>query len=85
MRISMKKTDFNFDLPPELIAQYPLPNRGDSRLLVYKAKQACHEHHFFHQLADFLEPGDLLVKNFFTATIVSEESFEHSMYNFVKV
>ena len=59
----MKKTDFNFDLPPELIAQYPLPNRGDSRLLLYKAKQASHEHHFFHQLADFLEPGDLLVKN----------------------
>lgn len=59
----MKKNDFNFDLPPELIAQYPLPNRGDSRLLVYKAAQARHEHHHFHQLADFLEPGDLLVMN----------------------
>jgi S-adenosylmethionine:tRNA ribosyltransferase-isomerase len=59
----MKKTDFNFDLPAELIAQYPLPNRGDSRLLVYKAKHASHEHHFFHQLADFLDPGDLLVMN----------------------
>ena len=59
----MKKSEFNFDLPIELIAQYPLPTRSDSRLLVYDRKMGEHEHHEFKNLADFLEPGDLLVMN----------------------
>ena len=59
----MKRQDFNFLLPPELIAQYPLPNRSDSRLLTYQRDTGRYEHHVFKQLADFLEPGDLLVMN----------------------
>ncbi|AHE66613.1 tRNA preQ1(34) S-adenosylmethionine ribosyltransferase-isomerase QueA [Legionella oakridgensis] len=59
----MKRQDFNFELPPELIAQYPLSNRSDSRLLTYSRQSECHEHHQFKSLADFLEPGDLLVMN----------------------
>lgn len=59
----MKKQDFNFELPPELIAQYPLPNRSDSRLLTYRRDTGRCEHHAFKNLADFLEPGDLLVMN----------------------
>ncbi|HBI22585.1 MAG TPA: tRNA preQ1(34) S-adenosylmethionine ribosyltransferase-isomerase QueA [Legionella sp.] len=59
----MNKQDFNFTLPPELIAQYPLVNRSDSRLLTYHRATGRHEHHSFHALADFLEPGDLLVMN----------------------
>ena len=59
----MKRQDFDFLLPPELIAQYPLPNRSDSRLLTYQRSTGLYEHHVFKQLADFLEPGDLLVMN----------------------
>jgi S-adenosylmethionine:tRNA ribosyltransferase-isomerase len=59
----MKREDFNFELPPELIAQYPLPNRSDSRLLVYRRKTGQCEHHMFRDLADFFEAGDLLVMN----------------------
>lgn len=59
----MKRQDFDFVLPPELIAQYPLANRSDSRLLTYQRSTARCEHHSFKQLAEFLEPGDLLVMN----------------------
>ena len=59
----MKRQDFSFELPPALIAQYPLPERSDSRLLVYLGATGAHEHRQFKELADFLEPGDLLVMN----------------------
>lgn len=59
----MNKQDFNFTLPPELIAQYPLENRTDSRLLTYSRRTGNIEHHAFNALAKFLEPGDLLVMN----------------------
>ena len=59
----MNKQDFYFDLPQELIAQYPLKERSDSRLLVYKRQtERCH-HHSFKDLINFLQPGDLLVMN----------------------
>lgn len=59
----MKKQDFNFELPPELIAQYPLPERSDSRLLVYQCATGLHTHHQFKGIGDYLQPGDLLVMN----------------------
>lgn len=60
----MKKQDFYFDLPADLIAQYPLKNRSDSRLLCYNRKQKNqYDHNHFRDLADFLNPGDLLVMN----------------------
>lgn len=59
----MNKADFYFDLPAELVAQYPLPNRTDSRLLVYHKQTKTHEHRSFKELAEFLVPGDLLVMN----------------------
>lgn len=59
----MKKQDFYFDLPQELIAQYPLANRSDSRLLTYAASQGTYGHHHFRDLDSFLQPGDLLVMN----------------------
>ncbi len=58
----MKRTDFQFDLPPELIAQYPLPERTESRLLVLPADGKIEDRHF-RDLPDFLQPGDLLVFN----------------------
>jgi len=59
----MKKAAFNFDLPVELIAQYPLATRSDSRLLVYHRSTGECAHREFKNLADFLKPGDLLVMN----------------------
>lgn len=59
----MKKSDFYFELPPELIAQYPLANRTDSRLLVYRRETQEYQHQQFHEILDYLNPGDLLVMN----------------------
>ncbi|MCF6224928.1 MAG: tRNA preQ1(34) S-adenosylmethionine ribosyltransferase-isomerase QueA [Xanthomonadales bacterium] len=65
----MKRTDFHFDLPPELIAQHPLPQRSESRLLVLPrvnlqtAPQAEIKDQVFRDLPDFLQPEDLLVFN----------------------
>jgi S-adenosylmethionine:tRNA ribosyltransferase-isomerase len=60
----MKKQDFYFDLPSELIAQYPLASRSDSRLLYYnRDKKNEYGHHQFRDISDFLNPGDLLVMN----------------------
>ncbi|MCW8444251.1 tRNA preQ1(34) S-adenosylmethionine ribosyltransferase-isomerase QueA [Fluoribacter gormanii] len=59
----MNKQDFYFDLPPELIAQYPLANRSDSRLLIYNRQNGEYGHRQFREIADFLNPGDLLVMN----------------------
>lgn len=59
----MNKQDFYFNLPPELIAQYPLPNRSDSRLLIYNRQTDEYGHYQFRDIADFLNPGDLLVMN----------------------
>jgi S-adenosylmethionine:tRNA ribosyltransferase-isomerase len=59
----MNKQDFYFDLPPELIAQYPLANRSDSRLLIYNRDIGECSHYQFREIADFLNPGDLLVMN----------------------
>ena len=59
----MKKHDFNFELPAELIAQYPLAQRSDSRLLMHQQTTGRYEHHLFKDIANFFEPGDLLVMN----------------------
>jgi S-adenosylmethionine:tRNA ribosyltransferase-isomerase len=59
----MKLSDFDFDLPPELIAQYPLPNRGDSRLLCLDGPTGELLDRMFRDLPEFLRPGDLLVFN----------------------
>jgi S-adenosylmethionine:tRNA ribosyltransferase-isomerase len=59
----MKRTDFSYHLPRELIAQHPLPERTDSRLLHLEGGSGDISHLGFTQLLDLLEPGDLLVFN----------------------
>ncbi|HWS39776.1 MAG TPA: tRNA preQ1(34) S-adenosylmethionine ribosyltransferase-isomerase QueA [Arenimonas sp.] len=59
----MKKSDFNFDLPAELIAQSPLAGRSDSRLLIVPVKDNAYQNRQFSELHDFLHPGDLLIFN----------------------
>lgn len=59
----MLTADFDFDLPPELIAQTPLEPRDASRLMVLDRQREGLVHAYFHQLGEFLRPGDLLVMN----------------------
>ena len=59
----MNKSDFYFDLPPELIAQTPLPRRDASRLLCLDKATGETEHRFFYNLPELLMPGDCLVLN----------------------
>ena len=59
----MKKSDFHFDLPPDLIAQAPLAERSASRLLVLDATADRLVDGRFRDLLDLLQPGDLLVFN----------------------
>jgi S-adenosylmethionine:tRNA ribosyltransferase-isomerase len=59
----MKKNEFTYHLPDELIANYPLPERSDSKLLFYSREKNKHAHHRFKELASFLNTGDLLVMN----------------------
>ena len=59
----LKKSDFYFDLPEELIAQDPLEDRSGSRLLVLDKKTGEVEHHVFKEIIDYLTPGDCLVLN----------------------
>jgi S-adenosylmethionine:tRNA ribosyltransferase-isomerase len=59
----MRTADFNYDLPPDLIAQKPASQRDQSRLLVVDRKKNQVSHHSFPDLLDYLVPGDVLVLN----------------------
>ena len=59
----LKKSDFYFDLPQELIAQDPLEDRSSSRLLVLNKNTGEVSHHVFREIIDYLRPGDCLVLN----------------------
>lgn len=58
-----KKSDFYYELPPELIAQTPATPRDSSRLLVYDRKKDEVQHKVFRDITDFLRAGDVLVIN----------------------
>ncbi len=59
----LKKSDFYYDLPQELIAQDPLEDRSSSRLLMLDRQTGEISHHVFREIVDFLHPGDCLVLN----------------------
>ncbi len=59
----LKKSDFDYPLPPELIAQAPLARRSASRLLLVPTAPAAFSDHVFSELPALLQPGDLLVFN----------------------
>ena len=59
----VKKSDFHYDLPPELIAQAPLPERSASRLLVVPTGDAAYADRQVRDLPEYLRAGDLLVFN----------------------
>lgn len=61
--ITLKKSDYYYELPEELIAQTPAQKRDMSRLMVLDKKTGNIEHRYFHDIVDYLKPGDALVLN----------------------
>ncbi len=59
----MNVSDFNYDLPEELIAQVPIKKRDESRLMVLDREKQTIEHRTFKDIIEYLEPGDCLVRN----------------------
>ena len=61
--LTMKTSDFYYDLPEQLIAQTPVEPRDSSRLLVYRRDTKTVEHKHFYDIVDYLREGDVLVVN----------------------
>jgi S-adenosylmethionine:tRNA ribosyltransferase-isomerase len=59
----MKTEEFDYPLPPSLIAQYPCPKRGETSLMVLHRRRGVIEHRPFQEITQYLNPGDLLVMN----------------------
>lgn len=59
----MKVSDFNYNLPQELIAQVPIENRAESRLMVLDRENKTIDHKIFKDIINYLKPGDCLVRN----------------------
>ena len=59
----MRLSDFDYELPEELIAQYPLEKRDHSKLMVVHRKDGKIEHKRFYNITEYLRPGDLIVIN----------------------
>jgi S-adenosylmethionine:tRNA ribosyltransferase-isomerase len=59
----MELSEFNYDLPKELIAQVPIKNRDESRLMVLDRRNQTIEDKIFKDIIDYLKPGDCLVRN----------------------
>ena len=63
MRKEMKVSEFNYQLPEELIAQTPIEKRDESRLMILNKEKQTIEHKKFKNIIEYLEPGDVLVRN----------------------
>jgi len=59
----MRLSDFDYHLPPELIAQHPVAERDHSRLMLIDRRRQSVEHRHFHEISRYLNPGDTLVLN----------------------
>ena len=59
----MKLSDFDYILPPDLIAQSPAERRDSSRLMVLHRQDGCVEHRCFADITGYLRPSDIMVVN----------------------
>jgi len=59
----MKTSDFNFDLPAELLAEHPSEHRDEARLMVLDRKTETIEHKLFKDVVDYFDEGDLFIFN----------------------
>ena len=73
----MKTSDFDYDLPPHLIAQTPIEPRDSARLLTLDRASGAMEHFHFYNLPELLRPGDLLVAN--ESRVIPARIFAHKV------
>ncbi|MDA9819451.1 tRNA preQ1(34) S-adenosylmethionine ribosyltransferase-isomerase QueA [Salibacteraceae bacterium] len=59
----MKLSEFSFELPPKLVAQHPVPNRDESKLMVLNRETGDIEHKMFKDVLDYFDDGDVMVTN----------------------
>jgi S-adenosylmethionine:tRNA ribosyltransferase-isomerase len=59
----MKLSKFKFELPEDLLAEYPAENRDESRLMVLDRKKKTIEHHTFKEIINYFDEGDLMILN----------------------
>ena len=59
----MKLSHFNFELPDELLAEYPAENRDESRLMVLNRKEQTIEHKMFKDVIDYFDEDDVMILN----------------------
>ena len=59
----MKLSQFNFELPPELLAEYPSEHRDEARLMVLNRKEQTIEHKLFKDLINYFDEGDVMMLN----------------------
>jgi len=59
----MKLSNFNFDLPESLLAEFPAENRDEARLMVVNRKEGTIEHKLFKDIVDYFGEGDVMVLN----------------------
>ena len=59
----MKLSHFNFELPDELLAEYPAENRDESRLMVLNRKEQTIEHKMFKDLIEYFDEDDVMILN----------------------
>ncbi len=72
----MKLSDFNYNLPKELVALHPTPNRDESRLMVLNRKDKTIEHRQFTDVLDYFDDGDVMITNntkVFPALLIGEK------------
>lgn len=72
----LKKSDFFYKLPPELIAQHPTEKRDESRLMVINRATGEIEHRHFYDIIDYIEPSDVLVVN--NSKVIPARLYGHS-------
>ena len=76
----LKKSDFYYELPEELIAQTPVEPRNSSRLMVIDRKTGAVSHDRFYNLCDHLKKGDTLVVNYPLLMLTHTEGASHGNY-----
>ncbi len=72
----LKTSDFYYDLPEELIAQHPMPERDTSRLMVLDRETGTAEHRIFRDITEYLRPDDVLVIN--DSKVIPARLFGHA-------
>jgi len=79
----MKLSHFNFNLPAELLAEFPAENRDEARLMVVNRKTQTIEHKLFKDILDYFDEGDVMVLNntkVFPARLYGNKEMPSSVY-----